>query len=173
MDGVIADFFSSFAKQYNVEHWKSIVDKEKALLGLKNTDWFYNLPTFTEESTCLSTKIVKFTKKISKRYGHDWGICSSPIRDDHNNSAFWKRLWLVKNGFMPAVENCIFTSNKHHYAYDKLDGLPNILIDDKPENITRWENAGGIGIRFQTDKDDIEEYLFPNVIKALEQINNL
>lgn len=173
MDGVIADFFSSFAKHYKVEHWKSIVDKEKALLGLKNTDWFYNLPTFSEENTCLSTKIVKFTKKISKRYGHDWGICSSPIRDDHNNSAFWKRLWLVKHGFMPAVENCIFTSNKHHYAYDKLDGRPNILIDDKPENITRWENAGGIGIRFQCDKDDIEEYLFPNVIEALEQINKL
>ena len=35
MDGVIADFFSEFAKRNNVEHWKSIKDKEKALVDLR------------------------------------------------------------------------------------------------------------------------------------------
>jgi hypothetical protein len=37
-----------------------------------------------------------------------------------------------------------------------LSGKPNILIDDKPSNIIAWENAGGIGIRFQCNKDDLE-----------------
>ena len=32
MDGVIADFFSLLAKENNVKHWKSIKDKERALM---------------------------------------------------------------------------------------------------------------------------------------------
>ena len=35
-----------------------------------------------------------------------------------------------------------------------LSAVPSILIDDKPANIHRWRQAGGIGIRFQTDEDD-------------------
>ena len=71
-------------------------------------------------------------------------------------------------GFMPEVEDCIFTSNKHKYAFSKMDSRPNILIDDKPENIMRFNNAGGIGIRFQADQDDLE-YLFSEIRQALEK----
>jgi hypothetical protein len=31
MDGVIANFFKSFADKNNVDHWKSIKEKDKAL----------------------------------------------------------------------------------------------------------------------------------------------
>jgi len=161
MDGVIADFFGAFAKANNCTHWKSIKQKEKALADLVGTDWFYRLPTFGFEST----RIVDFVKVISDG---DWGICSSPLRGDHNNSAYWKRRWLEDKGFMPEVENCIFTSNKHKYAVNRLTGKPNILIDDKIDNIKRWEQAGGIGIRFQCDKDDINEYLFVELEKEFE-----
>ena len=58
---------------------------------------------------------------------------------------------------MPEVENCIFTSNKHKYAVNKLTGKPNILVDDKIDNIKKWEAAGGIGILFQTDQDNIND----------------
>ena len=157
MDGVIADFFGAFAKKNNVSHWKSIKQKEKALADLVGTDWFYQLPTFEDDSA----KIVEFVKKTAG--DTNWGICSSPLRGDHNNSAYWKRKWLEDKGFMPEVENCIFTSNKHKYAVNRLTGKPNILIDDKIDNIKRWEQAGGIGIRFQCDQDDIEEYLFKEI----------
>ena len=60
---------------------------------------------------------------------------------------------------MPDVENCIFTSNKHKYAINKLDGNPNILVDDKLDNIKRWKDAGGIGIRYQADEDDVYELI--------------
>ena len=157
MDGVIADFFGAFAKKNNVSHWKSIKQKEKALADLVGTDWFYQLPTFEDDSS----KIIEFVKKTAG--DTNWGICSSPLRGDHNNSAYWKRRWLENKGFMPEVENCIFTSNKHKYAVNRLTGKPNILIDDKIDNIKRWEQAGGIGIRFQCDQDDIEEYLFKEI----------
>ena len=162
MDGVIADFFGAFAKKNNVTHWKSIKSKEKALADLVGTDWFYQLPTFEDDSA----KIVEFVKKIAG--DTNWGICSSPLRGDHNNSAYWKRKWLEDKGFMPEVENCIFTSNKHKYAVNRLTGKPNILIDDKIDNIKRWEQAGGIGIRFQCDQDDVEEYLFKEIENVYE-----
>lgn len=163
MDGVIADFFKAFATRNGVDHWKSIKQKEFALNDLVGTDFFNRIPAFPE-SKMIVDKV--------KSYG-DWGICSSPLRGDHNNSAYWKRVWLVGHDFMPEVENCIFTSNKHKYAVNRLTGKPNILIDDKIDNIKRWEAAGGIGIRFQCDQDDVVEYLFPAIDEALSKSNRV
>ena len=73
------------------------------------------------------------------------------------NSAYWKRVWLERHGFMFDVENCIFTGNKHKYAFiNRLDGKPNILVDDKPDNIKRWNDAGGIGILYQANEDSVD-----------------
>ena len=165
MDGVIADFFGALAKRYNVTHWKSIKEKEKALVDLHNTNFFDTLDCFQGHNIPNdSQKIVQYVKQISDG---DWGICSSPLRGDEYNSAYWKRKWLSKWEFLPDLEKLIFTSNKHKYAYNKLTRKPNILIDDKPENIKRWNEAGGIGIRFQCNEDDIEEYLFKELRRVL------
>lgn len=162
MDGVIVDFFGGIAKKFNVDHWKSIQDREIAFATLANTDFFYNLDIFPE-----TYSIVKFVKKISN---DDWGICSSPLRGDNYNSAYWKRQWLNRWDIVPPlVENMIFTGNKHKYAINPLTRKPNILIDDKPENIQRWIKAGGIGIRFQANEDDLEEYLFVELENAIEK----
>jgi hypothetical protein len=164
MDGVIADFFGGVAKKFDVDHWKSIQDREIAFATLANTDFFYNLDIFPE-----TYSIVKFVKKISDG---DWGICSSPMRGDIMNSAYWKRQWLNRWDITPPlIENMIFTSNKHKYAYSKLDRTRNILIDDKLQNIDEWNKAGGIGIRFQCNEDDIEEYLFPAIKEAIKNAN--
>ena len=61
----------------------------------------------------------------------------------------------------------IFTGQKEHFAVDSLDGTPNILIDDKPSNIKRWIEAGGIGIRYQANEDDLEEYLFDEITRSV------
>tara|TARA_Y200000002_G_C22660831_1_gene655650 strand:- start:658 stop:1194 length:537 start_codon:yes stop_codon:yes gene_type:complete len=169
MDGVIADFFGGLAKEFQVDHWKSIQDKHVALAKLANTDFFGRLPTFRESrfkgaGACLSQVIVNSVKEVSNG---DWGICSSPLRGDTNNSSYWKRRWLEDKNFMPDVEKCIFTSNKHKYAWSILDHRPNILIDDRPQNIIKWQNAGGIGILFQTDENDIEEELLPELEQAI------
>jgi hypothetical protein len=149
MDGVIADFFSLLAKENNVKHWKYIKDKERALIEARNTDFFNRIEPFTTAQL-----LIDFARSTE-----NWGICSSPLRGDRDNSAYWKRVWLERYGFMPDVENCIFTSNKHKYAINKLDGNPNILVDDKLDNIKRWKDAGGIGIRYQADEDDVYELI--------------
>ena len=62
---------------------------------------------------------------------------------------------MTKHGIMPKVENLIFTGRKEQYAMDKIDGTPNVLIDDKPDNVGRWIAKGGIGIRYQANQDSL------------------
>lgn len=177
MDGVIADFFGGIQKLYQVDHWKSIQHRDGVFVELRNTDFFDTLDTFYKMhyehsaiiSSCISSEIVRHVRKVS---GGDWGICSSPLQGDEFNSAYWKRVWLERRGFMPEVEKCIFTRDKPKYAWNRLTRLPNILIDDKPSNIKNWNDAGGIGIRFQANEDDLDEYLLPELEKAVEQTRN-
>ncbi len=175
MDGVIADFFGLWADSCGAVHWKSIKEKEKSLMDLHNTDFFNKLPVFWDENGYnISKAIIRETQFMAQQAGMGWGICSSPLRNDTMNSAYWKRVWLQDHGWMPQdMENLIFTSNKHKYARCKLKGTPNILIDDKPDNIKKWIDHGGIGIRFQTDKDDYNEYLLDQELpKAIEIYKN-
>ena len=169
MDGVIADFFNGIETYYEVNHWKSIKHRDGIFVELRDTDFFYQLKTFKADSH----KIVRKVQEIASINKIDWGICSSPLRGDTNNSSYWKRRWLEKQSMVPPkIENMIFTSNKHKYAIDGLTRTPNILIDDKPENIRRWKEAGGIGIRFQCNEDDIEEYLFVELERAIAECNS-
>ena len=147
MDGVIADFFTGLEKHFNVKHWKEIPKTEESIMGLKGTDYFNTLDVYPT-----SRELVEFAKQTG-----DWGICSSPLRGDRDNSAYWKRVWLTNQGFMPDVEKLIFTGQKERYATNKIDGSPNILVDDKPDNITRWIAKGGIGIRYQANQDSLVE----------------
>lgn len=152
MDGVIANFFGGLEKKYGVAHWKELDDIEKRLDLLINTDFFYTLEKF--ETT---DPLVDFVCYMTKG---DWGICSSPLRGDYNNSSYWKRRWLEDNGIMPRIENLILTTDKKRYAINRIDGEPNMLIDDKPSNITEWEKAGGVGILWQANQDSYDELIY-------------
>jgi hypothetical protein len=147
MDGVLADFFGAFAKKMGKDHWKLIEDKEKGLDALKHTDFFNTLEPFDSAKDLVA---------YARAYG-DWGINSSPLRGDHDNSKFWKRMWLMKHDFMPSVENLVFTGSKERFAVDRIDGSPNVLVDDKPSNINRWVDRGGIGVLYQANQDSFEE----------------
>ena len=146
MDGVLADFFGAFAAKFNKQHWKEIPRKDKSIQELIGTDFFYTLSLFED-----TYDLVNFVETRSKG---QWGICSSPLRGDRDNSAYHKRKWLEDNDLMPpAIENLIFTRQKEKYAINPIDGSPNILVDDKPSNIEKWEKAGGIGFLYQANQD--------------------
>tara|TARA_B100000073_G_scaffold347776_1_gene363309 strand:- start:4622 stop:6649 length:2028 start_codon:yes stop_codon:yes gene_type:complete len=147
MDGVIADFFSALAKFRKVKHWKDDAEMsvEQSIKMIAGTDFFSTLPVFPTSRQLIDT-VKAFT-------GGEWYICSSPLRGDHENSKNHKVSWLKDNNFDPA--GIIITGRKESYAVDKATGSPNILIDDKPSNLDRWEAKGGIGIRYQANQDSV------------------
>lgn len=159
MDGVIADFFGAVEKKYEARHWKAL-NMRVVIAEIANTNWFYKLDEFST-----SKKLVESVQKISEG---DWGICSSPLRQDTFNSAYWKRRWLEDRGWIPwNLDKLIFTSNKSQYARAPFTGEPNILIDDKYSNIDQWNNAGGIGIWYQANECDVNE-LIKKIEKSLK-----
>lgn len=154
MDGVIADFFTELARTHGVKHWKDIPNKEESILALGGTDFFGRLPKFPT-----SDELIRF---VDDATDGEWCILSAPLRGDYDNSSMWKRVWLDKNNYYPS--EAIFTSGKQKYATE--NGQPNILIDDKPENIEAWIKNGGIGIRYQATEDSLDD-LKRKVVVAL------
>ena len=160
MDGVLADFFGGVEKLYGVEHWKQLSSdktkdlKQEVINRITGTDFFATLPEFPTANQ-LITMVKKFT-------GGTFSILTSPLRGDHEVSSKYKKLWIEQHIEKPA--QTIITGRKESHAKDKASGTPNILIDDRPVNIERWQNAGGYGILYQANRDSLT--------KVQEGLNN-
>ncbi len=160
MDGVIADFFGGVERLYGVDHWKQLTsDKTKDLRQdvidrIAGTDFFAHLPKFSTADTLIEM-IKKFT-------GGQYSILTSPLRGDTENSGYYKKVWIGKNIVKP--DDIIVTGRKETYA--TKNGVPNILIDDRPINIDKWQSKGGYGILYQANKHALSK-----VSQALEQYN--
>jgi len=151
MDGVIADFFGGVEKLYGVSHWKQLTsDKSKDLRQdvierITGTNFFETLPKFPSADPLIAM-IKKFT-------GGKFSILTSPLRGDHDNSAKWKKIWINQNVEQP--NETIVTGRKEKLA--TTNGIPNILIDDRPINIQKWNDKGGYGILYQANKDPLSK----------------
>jgi len=160
MDGVLADFFGGVEKMYGVEHWKQLTNdktkdlKKEVIDRITGTDFFATLPKFPT-ADALIDMVKKFT-------GGRFSINTSPLRGDHENSGKYKKVWISNNIEQPA--EIIVTGRKETYAKDKGTGTPNILIDDRPINIQKWQAAGGYGILYQANRDSLNK-----VKQALDQ----
>jgi len=150
MDGVIADFFTEYAKLAGIEsgNYRDIppAKTDPTLNKMVGTDFFARLPKIPSADQLIAM--------VVKLYGH-YHICSSPLRGDFENSEKWKRVWIEKH-LKPQPKDIIITPNKAKYA-KQADGTPNILIDDRGSNISAWEQAGGIGIKYQADEDSLQK----------------
>ena len=153
MDGVLADFFGGVEKMYGVEHWKELTNdktkdlKKEVIDRITGTDFFATLPKFST-ADALIDMVQKFT-------GGKFSINTSPLRGDHENSGKYKKLWIQNNIEQP--DEIIVTGRKESYATDKASGTPNILIDDRPVNVQRWQAAGGYGILYQANRDSLSK----------------
>jgi len=150
MDGVLADFFSEWAKMAGIKtgNWKDIPreDINKTLDKMIGTDFFAKLPKFSTAD--------KLIQMIINNFG-SYKILSSPLRNDHENSKRHKIDWVGRK-LKIKPEETIISSNKGAYA-TQPDGTPNILIDDLGKNVQNWMNNGGLGIKYQADEDPLSK----------------
>ena len=151
MDGVLADFFGGVEKLYGVSHWKELTSdktkdlKKEVIDRITGTDFFATLPKF-QSADALIDMVKKFT-------GGKFSINTSPLRGDNENSGKYKKVWISNNIEQP--DEIVVTGRKETYAKNKANGMPNILIDDRPVNIQRWQAAGGYGILYQANRDSL------------------
>ena len=145
MDGVLVDFFNAFAKLANVKHWKQMDPQrlQDVLNKIVGSDYFAKLP---KTNTCDS--IVEMVVDFAGSYS----ILSSPLRGDIANSTKHKRAWVMDN-LSPQPTTTIIVRDKSQYAL--LNGVQNILIDDRENNIHKWQEAGGYGIKYQANENDL------------------
>ena len=149
MDGVLADFFSEYAKLAGVEsgNYRDVPPAKNSptLDQMIGTDFFARLPKFSSADQLIEMIVSLFGK---------YNICSSPLRGDHDGSEKYKKIW-IKENLKTQPDEIIVTPHKQTWAKQD-DGTPNILIDDRGSNITAWEHAGGIGIKYQADEDSLK-----------------
>jgi 5'(3')-deoxyribonucleotidase len=150
MDGVLADFFAEYAVLAGLPPGSSYRDvppakNDPTLNKMVGTDFFYRLPKFP-----VADKIVELSVRLFGGYN----ICSSPLRGDHENSGVQKTRWIKEN--LPVQPKHIYIESRKEKHAVQPDGTPNILIDDRKDNIIKWEAAGGVGIKFQADEDGLD-----------------
>ena len=146
MDGVLADFFSVYAKMAGVKTYREVppAKVDPTLNKMVGTDIFARLPKFNTTD--------KLIDMVTSKFG-SYNILSSPLRGDHENSKKHKLTWL-KNNLKVQPKQAIIVADKTPFA--TRGGLPNILIDDRGLNIQRWRDAGGFGIKYQADEDSLD-----------------
>lgn len=146
LDGVLADLFNHVGEIHDVEHYSHMTKQqwEDFLKGSDAYHLFASLPMFPN-----ANKLVAMVKRMFGGYK----ILSSPLNYDREGSIRGKKEWLEKHIEIPA-DGWIFEHEKYKYAKD--GSSPNILIDDYRLNISLWEKAGGIGIKWQNDEDSLE-----------------
>jgi hypothetical protein len=87
--------------------------------------------------------------------GGDWYILSSPLSNDKEASAAYKKAW-IRDKLDHKPRGAYFTGQKEQYA-TQADGTPNILIDDYPGYLKKWRENGGIGVQYKGHVGNIED----------------
>jgi len=150
MDGVLADFFSEYAKLAGIKSgdYRKIpsASVDPTLNKMVGTDFFNRLPKIKTAD--------KLLQLITKYTGGEYTILSSPLRGDKDNSSKWKRTWIARE-LHPQPKETIISGRKESLAVQP-NGTPNILIDDRGVNVERWKSRGGFGIKYQADEDSLD-----------------
>jgi hypothetical protein len=143
LDGVLANFDKRFydlsgltPKQYEekngTEKFWNFIDNE---IGVR---FWVGIPWMPD-----GEQLWDYIKKYKPT------LLSAPSRN--NESRLGKRLWVKK--YIPGTK-LILASRQNKQDYAKPNA---ILIDDRPDTITEWENRGGIGILHKSAEETISK----------------
>jgi predicted kinase len=149
MDGVIANFYAGVTAATGHEEPRAMAlqDIEDTMASFAGTDFFYKLPKYEQTDQLIAM--------VNAATDGDWYILSSPLKYDREGSAAHKARW-VKDNLQIQPRGMHFTGDKAKYA-TQPDGTPNILIDDYPQYLNKWTDAGGIGVKYKGHVGNIED----------------
>lgn len=140
MDGVLTDFDGEFERRFGMpphaiprpELWEKV---------LAAKDYWYDLP-----KTGGADKLVSYLS----RFG--FCILTGLPAYGYDKAEKEKRLWLKKHYGKEDGVICCLSKDKQNFG-----ARQDILIDDLPANIARWEQMGGIGILHTSAEETIRK----------------
>lgn len=150
-DGVILDTIN---KTYKMFEEKGINSTEERSKYYRNADW-NEIIRISGEIDHASRKIKKLTKKYDVKilthvYSKNEGLAKI--------NYFKKKL--------PSVE--VITVSKGAEKADMVDPKGSILVDDFSPNLKRWEDKGGIGIKFSNSGKKYPFITINNLLDLLD-----
>ena len=151
MDGVIADFDA------HVDAHNQRLENGRPNYDAFDREWYATIPVFKGADSFFST--LKMLAPVK--------FLTAPTRsaDCYAGKADW-----IMNQFLPkegkwALKDLIISPKQDKCL---LAGAKRILIDDSPQNIAQWEDAGGIGILHEGDF----QKTFEALCEAIECVRN-
>ena len=160
MDGVLADFIAGYNEiagtDYKTNEEIPKAKSDPTFEKIVGTDFYARLPKLANAD--------RLVRMVVDRAG-EYSICSSPLRNDYENSKKHKTAWIQQH-LDPQPEEIVITPNKGKYAVS-ADGVPNLLIDDRMKVINEWRAAGGIAIQYVGGQDSLD-----SVQDALDQLSD-
>lgn len=157
MDGVVADWNSYIHSVlgYHTETYQRYSDQEWQLIVTEHQRLYRNLP-LAPGAQELVTGIEHLA--ITHGYGYKF-LTAVPNRNDMPHAFQDKIHWVEKH--FPGIDVWFgpYSRDKQRRAR-----AGDVLIDDRPSNITEWQEAGGHGILYVTGEhaaalNNLQEFL--------------
>ena len=165
LDGVFADFEGETSKLMGKpfhdlnsnDYWDKI---------LKTKNFWLNIPILSE-SKLLIDYLINAKNNGELQFSVLTGLIETSSID--NKCVEEKTLW-AKKVFGDDV-NVYVVSSKNKYMFCRQN---DILIDDKEDNIEKWNNSGGVGIHYTSNPNEVIDkvknlYNFSNKIRSSKE----
>lgn len=150
MDGVQADFFGAWASYHGVKSYKDIPDAEGQ---------FENFRVSSAE------QVYKFFRNLKPLTGgeklYNWilnneipfRICSAPLSGPYREASIKAKTDWLDEHRAGTSSAAIFTGRKFEHALGK-DGDQRVLVDDYGPYIEKFEESGGITVKYKDEEVD-------------------
>ncbi len=138
LDGVLVDFDNHFKNKYGVfTHEISRKELWEKVLSVPN--YWADIPP---------TQDAKYLLDYIKQY--DYKILTGLPTIGYDKANIEKRLWVEKHLGKHIEVICCLSKDKQ-----KFGTKGDILIDDRVENIKKWQSMGGVGVIHKDAKSTI------------------
>lgn len=140
MDGVLVDFDREFERNHGILPYK-LPREELWQIVLDTENYWVNLPKLSD-----ADMLVEYLNK------HGFKILTGLPSYGFDKAEKEKKQWLKNHYGIEDGVICCLSKDKQIYGKPK-----DVLIDDRPQNIERWVEMGGIGILHTSAEDTIRQ----------------